>query len=125
MIDTRNISRIIMDKTNDAEEDLLEQINTLEESKVEERYITNIEEKTIKSLNTLLEYYDKLHTNVDRLNFYKFVSFVMKDDEQTTELFKELKNLSLLNRTGLLKYAHSQEEHSRQVISNFLLKLGI
>lgn len=124
MIDTRNISRIIMDKTNDAEEDLLEQINTLEESKVEERYITNIEEKTIKSLNTLLEYYDKLHTNVDRLNFYKFVSFVMKDDEQTTELFKELKNLSLLNRTGLLKYAHSQEEHSRQVISNFLLKLG-
>ena len=124
MIDTRNISRIIMDKTNDAEEDLLEEINVLEESKVEERYITNIEERTIKNLNTLLEYYDKLHTNVDRLNFYRLVSYVMKDDEQTAELLKELKNLSLLTRTGLLKYAHNQENHSKQVISNFLLKLS-
>lgn len=124
MIDTRNISRIIMDKTNDREEDLLDEINALEESKIEERYIVDTEEKTIKNLNTLLDYYDNLHTNVDRLNFYKFASYVMKDDEETITLFRELKNLSLLKRTGLLKYAHSQESYSKQVISNFLLKLG-
>ena len=124
MIDTRNISRIIMDKTNDAEEDLIDEINALEESKIEERYIVDIEEKTIKNLNTLLEYYEKLSTNVDRLNFFKFVSYVMKDDEKTTEFFKELKNLSLLTRTGLLKYAHNQENYSKQVVSNFLLKLS-
>ena len=124
MIDTRNISRIIMDKTNDREEDLTDEINALEESKIEERYIVDIEEKTIKNLNTLLEYYEKLSTNVDRLNFFKFVSYVMKDDEKTTEFFKELKNLSLLTRTGLLKYAHNQENYSKQVVSNFLLKLS-
>lgn len=124
MIDTRNISRIIMEKTRDVEDDLIEKLNNLEESSIEERYIVDIEEKTIKNLNSLLDYYDKLKTNVDKLNFYKFVLYVMKDEDTTNEFFQELKNLSLLTRTGLLKYAHRQENYSKQVISNFLLKLS-
>lgn len=124
MVDTRNITRIIMDRTIDTEEDLVEEINVLEESKIEERYIVDIEERTIKNLNSLLEYYDKLDSNIDRLNFYNFVSYVIKDEEQITNFFKELKNLSLLTHTGLLKYAHRQENYSKQVISNFLLKLS-
>lgn len=124
MIDTRNISRIILEKTTDIEDDLKDTLNVLETSAIEERYIVDIEERTIKNLSSLLEYYDKLNSNVDKINFYRFVLYVMKDESATNEFFQELKNLSLLTRTGLLKYAHRQENYSKQVISNFLLKLG-
>lgn len=124
MIDTRNISRIILEKTTDIEDDLKDTLNVLETSAIEERYIVDIEERTIKNLSSLLEYYDKLNSNVDKINFYRFVLYVMKDETATNEFFQELKNLSLLTRTGLLKYAHRQENYSKQVISNFLLKLG-
>ena len=122
-MDTKVLTKTIMDKVDIIEDELLELLNLLEEDKVEEKYIVNVEEKQIKNLNSLLSYYDELSNNVDKINFYKFVLYVMKDEDLTNEFFQELKNLSLLTRTGLLDYAKEQSNYSKQVMSNFLLRL--
>ena len=124
MIDTRKLTSKIIEKTQDKESELIDELNNLEETKKEEKYLVDEEVSNIKNIDSLLNYFNNLTNTVDKLNFYKFSLFIMQDEEATEKLLKELKNLSLLNRTGLLDYAHEQENYSRQIISNFLLKLS-
>ncbi len=123
MIDTRKITKIIMDKSELQEDDLTDALNNLEESFVQENYFSNVDEREIKNINTLLDYYDSLNSNIDKINFYKFALYVLKDETTTKKFFQELKNLSLLTHTGLLDFANDQEQYSKQIMSSFLDKL--
>lgn len=124
MIDIRKLTKNILDKAEDKETELIDEMNLLEEKSVEENYYLKVKNDDIKSFNSLIEYYKGLNNNVDKINFYKFVSYVIQDEVETEKFLQELKNLSLLTSTGLFKYAEEQEKYSKQIISNFLLKLS-
>ncbi len=120
MIDTRKITKKIVEKIEEEQDDLLDKLNSLEEQKVEEYYV---KEKELRTFDSLLEYYKNLKSTIHQMNFYKFVLFILEDEETTNNFFQELKNLSILNSTGLSKYAEEQENYSKQIIDNFLYKL--
>ena len=120
MIDTRKITKKIVEKIEEEQDDLLDKLNSLEEQKVEEYYV---KEKELRTFDSLLEYYKNLKSTIDQMNFYKFVLFILEDEETTNNFFQELKNLSILNSTDLSKYAEEQENYSKKIIDNFLYKL--
>lgn len=122
MIDTRALFSQIIDEIDSKEADYLEEINTLDDKKTLDDYLTTLDDK-VHDIYSLLDFSNGLKSNMDRILFERFCFLVFGNEEDTTTFFQELKNLSLLKRTGLMKYANDQEIYSRQIMSNFLLKL--
>ena len=122
MIDTRALFSQIIDEIDSKEADYLEEINNLDDKKTLDDYLTTLDDK-VHDIYSLLDFSNSLKSNMDRILFERFCFLVFGDEEETTTFFQELKNLSLLKRTGLMKYQNDQEIYSRQIMSNFLLKL--
>ena len=123
MINTKKITSKIYEKIEDTQIELSDELNIIEEQAEENDYLNGIN-KEIKDINLLVDYYEDLDNNVDKIKFYKFASFVLKDDKKADKLFEELKNLSLLKSTGLLDFAKEQENYSRQILNDFITKLN-
>ena len=122
MIDTRALFSQIIDEIDSKEADYLEEINNLDDKKTLDDYLTTLDDK-VHDIYSLLDFSNGLKSNMDRILFERFCFLVFGNEEDTTTFFQELKNLSLLKRTGLMKYQNDQEIYSRQIMSNFLLKL--
>lgn len=123
-IDTRSLFGKIVDTIEEKEDEYKEKLDCLEEKQIQEEQITILDENNVNDIYSLLDYYANLKCNIERLSFQRFALSVIGTQEETEIFFQELKNLTLLRRTQLLKYATDQENYSRRIIGNFLLKLG-
>lgn len=124
MINTKKITSKIYEKIEDKQIELSDELNIIEEQSEEQDYLEGIKNKDIKDIDLLVDYYENLDNNVEKIKFYKFVSFILKDEKKADKLLEELKNLSLLKSTGLLNYAKEQENYSKQILNDFINKLN-
>ena len=124
MFNTQNLFNELMDVIDYKEQEYLDNLDMLEEKKLQEEYITILEKNNIHDIYALLDYYSKLKCNTEKIGFQRFVSSIIQEADETESFFEEVRNLTLLRRTGLLKYATEQENYSKRIIGNFLLKFG-
>ncbi|MBQ8132241.1 MAG: hypothetical protein IJ193_07100 [Bacilli bacterium] len=122
MVNTRAMFAQIMDEIDSKEEDYFEEANALDDKKALDEYLTTLDEN-VHDIYSLIDYANHIKSNMERILFERFCFFVFGNEEDTNTFFRELKNLSMLKRTGLMKYSNDQELYSRQIMSNFLLRL--
>lgn len=124
MIETRTMTRKILEKLDEAKYELEEELDYLEDRKIEEKYLKDNTNNSIKDIYTLLDFYNSINNNIDRISFENFVSFLMQDEDKKEQILNEIKNISLLSKTGLLKFSKEKDNYSKQIIGNFLLKVS-
>lgn len=123
MIETRNVMGRILERIEEVKIDLNEELELLEDKKIEEKYLKEEANNSITDLYSLLDFYNGKKSNIDKISFDNFVYYVMQDDNKKEEFLNELHNISLLTKTGLLKFS-KEDNYSKQIIGNFLLKIG-